>query len=123
MGKPRKKGTYEHFCLLIFAQGTWKESDRQSVLDPLLKERKNYPDDPYPFILKLTRQTGEIKHSSCSLDRFLYQIFKELQGNTDSIFFLGHHYSLFPDDFVGMKKVTELILDHNKVKKFIYSIP
>ncbi len=118
MGKPRKKGTYEHLCILIFAQGTWKESDRLSVLEPLRKERRMFPDDPYPFILKLIHRKKEPTYSDCSLDPLIYQILKKIQGNTDGILFLGHHYLIFPDDILGMKKFTDLVLNHNKVKKF-----
>ena len=118
MGKPRKKGTYEHLCILIFAQGTWKEVDRLSVLDPLRRERNLYPDDPYPFLLKLTLREEEPSYSDCSLDPFLYRILKEIQGKADGILFLGHHYLIFPDDILGIKKFTDLVLNHNKVKKF-----
>lgn len=118
MGKPRKKGTYEHLSILIYAQGTWKESDRLSVLDPLRKERKLYPDDPYPFILKLTLRTKEPNYSDCNLDPLIYQIMKQIQGNTDGILYLGHHYLTLPDDILGMKKFTDIVMGHKKVKKF-----
>lgn len=118
MGKPRKKGTYEHLCILIFAQGTWKESDRLSVLEPLRKERRMHPADPYPFILKLIHREREPNYLDCSLDPFIYQIMKQIQGNTDGILFLGHHYLIFPDDIPGMKKFTDLVLSNKKVKKF-----
>ena len=118
MGKPRKKGTYEHLCILIFAQGTWKESDKISILNPLRKERKLYPDDPYPFFLKLTHQEEEPSYGDCSLDPLIYQILKQIQGKSDGILFLGHHYLVFPDDIFGLKKFTDLVLSHKKVKKF-----
>ena len=56
MGKPKKKGVYEHLCLLIFAQGKWTEKDKMTVRQLLLDQHKSYTDDPYPFYLKFTHR-------------------------------------------------------------------
>ncbi|MHA1147941.1 MAG: hypothetical protein ACTSR8_06815 [Promethearchaeota archaeon] len=120
MGKPKKKGTYEHLCLLIFAQGKWTEKDKMSVRQPLLDKRKDKPDFPYPFFLKFTRQEKKPSDSYCNICGSIYEMFQEIIGPNDNIFYQGHHYIILEDDKEDMKELPSLILPHSKVKKLYF---
>ena len=54
MVKHRKTGAYEHFCVLIFAQGTWKETDRDSVRNLIKEKVHSMKETPYNIFDKLT---------------------------------------------------------------------
>ena len=121
MVRHKKTGWYEHFCLLIFAQGTWVNRDRESVHGSILKRRKELEikDDLYHLYLKLTRQDKkDIYQGSCHLCKLLYEMFEEIKGNNDGILFQGHHYLILEDDINEMKDLANLIIGHEKVKKF-----
>jgi hypothetical protein len=110
-----KKGEYEHFCVLIYPQGQWSESDRQSVEEPIRKVITTYTPDPYPFFLKLTRRTEDPQ--SCKICTPTYELLSELKGQTDGIIYLGHHYIIPEDDIGDMASFVNMVLDNEKVKK------
>jgi len=118
MAKHRKTGAYEHFCVLIFAQGTWKETDKDSVRNLIKEKLKSLKEAPYNIFYKLTYRDKMPIHADCHICQPIYKMFEEFKGNNDGILYLGHHYLIPEDDFEDMKSLTNLILSHNKVKKF-----
>ncbi len=115
MGRKPKKGEYEHFCILIYPQGQWSESDRQSVEDPIKEVITTYTPDPYPFFLKLTKRTEDPQ--SCDMCTPAYELFSEIKGQSDGVIYLGHHYIIPEDDLVDMARFVKMVLDNEKVKK------
>ena len=116
--KRRKTGAYEHFCVLIFAQGTWKETDRESVRNLIKDKVKTMREVPYNIYYKLTYRDQMPIYSDCHLCQPIYKTFEEFKGNNDGILYQGHHYLIPEDDFDDMKCLANLIISHNKVKKF-----
>ena len=57
-------------------------------------------------------------YSDCHLCQPIYKMFEEIKGNNDGILYQGHHYLIPEDDFEDMKNLVNLIIFHNKVKKF-----
>ena len=117
MGKPKKKGAYEHFCVLIFAQGTWTDQDIESIRGPLLEKRKMQKDLPYPLFTKLVRSNEKPTYGDCHICGPIYDLLKEIQGSNDGILYQGHHYIIPEDDLDDMKELARLIMNNNKVKK------
>jgi hypothetical protein len=115
MPRKNKKGEYEHFCVLIFAQGQWSESDMQSVLEPIQKVITTNTPDPYPFFLKLTRRTEDPRN--CMMCTPAYELLSELKGQADGIIYLGHHYIIPEDDLEEMARFVKMVLDYERVKK------
>lgn len=121
MPRKSKKGTIEHFCVLIISQGKWKEDDTHAI-------RKEIND----YAVKLTKDTGFDYHLFDKLiigsEKFtghdygicnnLTTIFNELKKQSDNILYLGHHYLIIPDDLQEIETLTNMLIDNPKVKKF-----
>jgi len=118
MVKHRKTGAYEHFCVLIFAQGTWKETDRDSVRNLIREKVKRMKEVSYNIFDKLTYRDQMPIYADCHLCQPIYKMFEEFKGNNDGILYQGHHYLIPEDDFDDLKCLANLIISHNKVKKF-----
>jgi len=118
MPKHKKTGWYDHFCVLIFAQGKWNDKDREEVNNPIRKKRKENIVDPYPFFTKLTLRRDPPQFAMCELCENLYTFFEELKGPNDAILYQGHHYLIFEDDKEDMKELVSIILSNEKVKIF-----
>ena len=118
MVKHQKYGTYEHFCLIIFAQGNWNEKDRQSIRSRLRDKRNEKKDLPYPLFTKLVYREEKPKYADCKLCEPIYDMLMELKGSNDGIIYQGHHYLIPEDDMEDIKDLADLILGDNKVKKF-----
>jgi len=118
MVKHRKTGAYEHFCILIFSQGTWKEIDKESVRNLIKEKVKSVKKASYNIFYKLTYRDQMPIYSDCLLCQPIYKMFEELKGNNDGIVYQGHHYLIPEDDFDDMKSLATLIISHKKVKKF-----
>ena len=103
MVRHQKMGAYEHFCVLIFAQGTWNDKDRESILKPLQEKHNEQRDDPYHLYLKLTRRDSKPQYSDCQICRPIYEMLEELKGQNDAILFQGHHYLILEDDAEDLK--------------------
>ena len=116
--KRRKTGAYEHFCVLIFAQGTWKETDRDSVRNLIREKVKSVKEASYNIFDKLTYREQMPIYADCHLCQPIYKMFEEFKGNNDGILYQGHHYLIPEDDFDDLKSLAELIISHRKVKKF-----
>lgn len=117
MGKPRKTGTYEHFCVLIFAQGTWKETDREEIRNLIKEKLKSIKGANYSIYNKLTYRDQMPNYADCHLCQPIYNMFEEIKGNNDGILYQGHHYLIPEDDLDDMKSLVSLIIAQDKVKK------
>ncbi|NVM17986.1 MAG: hypothetical protein HWN80_09735 [Candidatus Lokiarchaeota archaeon] len=118
MVKRRKTGAYEHFCVLIFAQGIWKETDRDSVRNLIKEKLKSMKEASYNIFFKLTHREQMPIYADCHLCQPIYKMFEEFKGSNDGILYQGHHYLIPEDDFDDMKSLAHLIISHNNVKKF-----
>jgi hypothetical protein len=118
MVKHRKTGAYEHFCVLIFAQGTWKEVDKESIRNLIKEKSKTMKDIEYNIFDKLVFREQIPIYSDCHFCQPIYKLFEEIKGNNDGILYQGHHYLIPEDDFNDLKSLANLILSHSKVKKF-----
>ncbi len=118
MGKPKKKGVYEHLCVIIFAQGKWNEKDRASIRQPLIEKHNMHSDNPYPLFTKLTYREESPSYSDCNLCGPIYEMFQEILGTSDNLIYQGHHYIIPEDDKEDMKELPKTILENPKVKKF-----
>ncbi len=118
MVKHRKTGAYEHFCVLIFAQGIWKEIDKESVRNLITEKLKSLKGAPYNIFHKLTYRDQMPIYADCHICQPIYKMFEEFKGNNDGILYQGHHYLIPEDDFEDMKCLANLIISHSKVKKF-----
>jgi len=117
MVRHQKMGAYEHFCVLIFAQGTWNDKDRESILNPLQEKHNEQRDNPYHLYLKLTRRDSMPQYSDCQLCRPIYEMLEELKGQNDALLFQGHHYLIIEDDVEDLKDLAKFLLSKDKVKK------
>jgi len=117
MVKHRKTGAYEHFCVLIFAQGTWKETDRDSVRNLIKEKVHSMKETPYNIFDKLTYRDQMPIYADCHLCQPIYKMFEEFKGNNYGILYQGHHYLIPEDDLNDMKLLANLIISHSKVKK------
>ncbi len=117
MIRHQKRGAYEHFCVLIFAQGTWNDKDRESIIKSLQEKHDEQRDNPYHLYLKLTRRESMPQYSDCQLCRPLYEMLEELKGQNDAILYQGHHYLIIEDDEEDLKDLAEVLLSKDKVKK------
>ncbi|HEC37778.1 MAG TPA: hypothetical protein ENI29_06045 [bacterium] len=117
MPKHKKTGWYEHFSVLIFAQGTWKEKDRERVKKPIREKHDDTSENPYPFFSKLTLRRNPPEFADCPLCHRLYELFKEFTGPNDFILYQGHHYLIMEEDMEDMEELVKIILSNDKVKK------
>ncbi len=117
MVKHRKTGAYEHFCVLIFAQGIWKETDKDSVRNLIMEKLKSLKGATYNIFHKLTYRDQMPIYADCHICQPIYKMFEEIKGNNDGILYQGHHYLIPEDDFEDMKHLANLIVSHSKVKK------
>ena len=117
MVRKRKKGAYEHLCVLIFGQGQWSDADRQSISQSIIDETRNYSADRYPFFMKLTRRNEPFNPGACDICVPTYDLIQELKGQADGIIYLGHHYLIPDDDLEDMAKFVKLVLENDNVKK------
>ena len=118
MVKHRKTGAYEHFCVLIFGQGTWKETDKESVRKLIIEKVKSVKEVTYNIFDKLTYRDKMPIYADCHLCQPIYKMFDEIKGNNEGILYQGHHYLIPEDDFDDMKHLAKMIISHSKVKKF-----
>ncbi|MBE0526628.1 MAG: hypothetical protein IH631_06770 [Candidatus Thorarchaeota archaeon] len=117
MVRKKNKGAYEHFGVLIYGQGKWSETDRQSVVKPIQDVVRTYTKDPYPFFLKLTRVSEPFQPGECTVCTPIHEMFQELKGQADGILYLGHHYIIPEDDLEDMASFVKMVLDNDSVKK------
>ncbi|MHA1449603.1 MAG: hypothetical protein ACTSP4_09315 [Candidatus Hodarchaeales archaeon] len=95
------KVSYEHYGILVFAQGAWREKDRESLIRKVGQAN----------ILDLYRYTLP---NNCYLCNQIFEIFSDLQGKNSGIMYVAHAY-LEPEAII---EFTELVLSDELVKKF-----
>ncbi|MFW9993483.1 MAG: hypothetical protein ACFFD4_15675 [Candidatus Odinarchaeota archaeon] len=93
--------SYEHYGILVFAQGTWREKDKESLLRKIGQRN----------IHNLYRSSLP---TNCYLCNQIYDIFEEIRGMNDGIIYVAHAF-LEPD---AMKEFTDIVLGDERVKKF-----
>ena len=114
---------YGHMCLLIFAQGTWKENYKKK----LLKEVKNkfisdMDIDDIDFWSEIEKippfnpKNPEGNHKPCELCYSLYDFFEKKKGNNDGIILFSHNIL----GWKGMKNFLLFVLGEVNVKKIYY---
>jgi len=116
MKKPKRMGTYEHFCLLVSAQGNWKDEDLREIRQSLIDERVKYRAENYPLIMKLVYRTEKPVYSDCQLCDPIYDLLQKKKANFQGIIYQGHHY-LDPEDSTDMVDVVKILIENSKIKK------
>ena len=114
---------YGHICLLIFAQGTWKENFKMKLLKDVKNEFLANMDidevDEWSEIEQIPlfnpKNPGKNDHP-CELCNSLYDIYKEKRGNNDGFILFSHNIL----GWVGMEKFLLFVLGEVKVKKILY---
>ncbi len=116
MKKSKRMGTYEHFCVLVTAQGNWKDEDIREIKQSLIDERVKHQAEDYPLIMKFVHRTEKPVYSDCQLCAPIYDLLVNVQGNYQGIIYQGHHY-LDPEDSTDMMDVVKILFGNRKVKK------
>ncbi|MCK5303865.1 MAG: hypothetical protein KAJ72_01345 [Candidatus Heimdallarchaeota archaeon] len=116
MKKPKRMGTYEHFCVLVTAQGNWKDEDLREIRQSLIDERVKYRAEDYPLIMKLVYRTEKPVYSDCQLCDPIYDLLQKKKANFQGIIYQGHHY-LEPEDTNDMVDLVNILIDNDKIKK------
>jgi len=114
-----------HFCLLIFAQGTWKDHYRKELFETISSN--------FLFQLKPRSEEEVAKIAwnevyaeplfeppphdyNCSFCSFLSEIFKDKKGNNDGMVIFTHNVL----DVIGFKAFFTPLIKNNKIKKLLY---
>ncbi|MHA1971566.1 MAG: hypothetical protein ACTSW1_01165 [Candidatus Hodarchaeales archaeon] len=122
MGRKSKKGTIEHFGVLIIAQDKWREEDekniRRAIQEYRVKLSEEIGSDYHLFDKLIYIKKDEFIGYDYGICNNLTALFKELKGKTDNILYLGHHYLVLPEDLNEIATLTRMILENPKVKKF-----
>jgi len=112
-----------HICLLIFAQGTWKENYKGRLLKEISKTFISNMDidemDLWNEIDKspLFHPINPGKHNKpCEVCHALFEIFEEKQGNNDGFILFSHNIL----GWEGMGKFLLFVLGQVNVKKIYY---
>ncbi|MHA1917621.1 MAG: hypothetical protein ACTSUV_04830 [Candidatus Ranarchaeia archaeon] len=116
MGSKQKIGAYDHFCLVVIAQGQWADKDYEVVRDFLIQKRKKYTTDEFGFFLKLTHRKEIPIYSDCPICQPIYQWLTNLKGQNDGLIYQGHYF-ITPEDFPEMNELVHILLSNEKVKK------
>lgn len=114
---------YGHVCLLIFAQGTWKESFKKKLLKDVKNEFLPNMDidavDEWSEIEQIPlfnpKNPGK-NDRPCELCNSLNEIYEEKRGNNDGLILFSHNIL----GWVGMEKFLLFVLSEVKVKKILY---
>ena len=114
---------YGHTCLLIFAQGTWKENFKGRLLGDISKTFISNMDidelDMWNEIGKSPlfhpKKPGEY-NEPCEVCHALYEIFEEKQGNNDGLILFSHNIL----GWEGMEKFLLYVLGQVNVKKIYF---
>ena len=117
-----------HFCLLIFAQGSWKPQYREklmetaqdtfiSVLEPRSKEEESRLDwdETEKIPLFDPKELGK-SQKECPLCSAIYEIFQEKQSINDGLILFSHTVP----DVSGFKTFTTPLFDDPRIKKLYY---
>ena len=97
--------SYMHYGVLIFAQGSWRERDKEFVMQIVRNHKRDLPN--------LYRSDSP---TSCDVCIQIHDIFNEIKGKNDGILYTTHQLFLETKEMI---LITNLMLDDNndKVKK------
>ncbi len=114
---------YGHFCLLVFAQGTWKESYKNKLLDQIKKNFLSNMDidgaDLWNEINKsplFDPKNPKADTKPCELCHALYKIYKEKKGGNDGLILFSHNII----SWNGTGNLLSFLLGERNVKKVYY---
>ena len=114
---------YGHSCVLVFAQGTWKESFKARFLQEISKNFISNMDidevDEWGEIEQIPlfnpKNPGK-NNKPCDVCHALYEIFEEKKGNNEGLILFSHNIL----GWEGMEKLLFFILGQTNVKKIFY---
>lgn len=114
---------YGHMCLLILAQGTWKENYKKRLLIEVKNKFLSNMDideiDLWNEIEKIplfNPKRPEGNNKPCELCHSLYGIFEKEKGQNDGVILFSHNIL----GWKGMKDFLLFILGEINVKKIYY---
>ena len=83
MGKKRKTGAYPHFCVLIIAQGTWKDDVKKEIKSLIIEKSKQLADISYNVFDKLVYREEKPTYADCQICGPIYELFEEIRKSND----------------------------------------
>ncbi len=114
---------YGHTCILVFAQGNWKENYKMKFLREISKNFISNMDidnvDLWNEIEKsplFHPKTPGDHNKPCEVCHAIYNIFEEKKGNNESLILFSHNIL----GWKGMEKLLFFILGQINVKKIFY---
>lgn len=114
---------YGHICLLVFAQGTWKENYRLKISDEIKKKFLSSMDidanDLWGEISKIPLFYPKDPGSGdqpCELCHAINKIYEEKRGENEGLILFSHNIL----GWEGTGKFLSYILGQNNVKKVFY---
>ncbi|MFX1388401.1 MAG: hypothetical protein ACFE9M_14375 [Promethearchaeota archaeon] len=114
---------YGHVCLLIFAQGTWKEHYKTKLLKDVKNRFLDSMDideiDEWAEIPQVPLFNPKFPGESdlpCELCIPLYEIFEEKRGTNEGLILFSHNIL----GWKGMENFLLFVLGEDKVKKIYY---
>jgi hypothetical protein len=114
---------YGHLCLLVFAQGTWKQSYKRKLLDQIKEKFLSNMDiddiDIWSEISKIPffdPKNPKADDKPCELCQVLYKIFKGKKGENDGLILFSHNII----GWNGTGNFLSFLLGEMKVKKVYY---
>ena len=117
--------THDHFCLLIFGQGLWKESfttkiskETKSSFFHLSGYSKNSLSCTCPIcnaLVKLfdPRNPGDYV-DFCNLCEELFKKFEDVKGQNEGMLLFSHQLMY---DLIQLQNLTQNLLSNDKIKK------
>lgn len=111
---------YGHFCLLIFAQGTWKENFKK-ILSKKVKNDflvrmdldENDAWGEFEVIPLFNPKNPSENEKACKLCHSLYDIFSEKLGQNDGHILFSHNTIAL----INIKHFANNLLSNEKIKK------
>ncbi len=113
-----------HFCLLIFAQGVWKENYVKALLENVssnflsqLKPRNEAEGVQISWNEVYEDPLFEPPPNyNCSICSFLSEVFNTKKGNNESLILFSHNVL----DVIGFKTFFTPLIKNAKIKKLFY---
>ena len=114
---------YGHLCLLVFAQGTWKENYKERLVKQIsenfISTMEIDDTDLWNEIQKsplFSPKDSGVHDKSCEVCHALFEIFEITKGNNDGLIFFSHNIL----GWKAMKRFLLFILGEVNVKKVYY---
>jgi len=114
---------YGHLCLLVFAQGTWKESYKNKLLDQIKKTfLSNMEIDDVDLWSETNKsplfdpKNPEADNEPCELCHALYKIYEVKKGGNEGLILFSHNII----SWNGTGNLLSFLLGEKNVKKVYY---